>query len=334
LNLECGVQGDAGTGKTFMLKAVKDFIEKSECKYQLQGLSFTGKAADEIQKEANIDSTTLHSFLNQKEFKENQIYVVDEASMVGSKQMKELIEKAKETNSKIVLIGDTKQFQTLSAGGIFEQLQKDDVMQTSIMSESKRANTEIMKSLYKDIKNKDIEKAFETLEKNELIKESTDLNEIKEEYLKDKENTLLIASKNSDKNYLNVAIRNDLKFNFSNEKSFEIRENLNLNETEKHFAKYYKEKELIFIQKAFKEKFDLSMPRTTLEQSVIGKEISKDQLKGGDLVFFKIGEINHVGVYLEDGMFIHASTKIGVTISELDNSYFSKSYWKAQRVID
>lgn len=251
-DLITGVQGDAGTGKTFMLKAVKDFIEKSETKYELQGLSFTGKAADEIQKEANIDSTTLHSFLNQKEFKENQIYVVDEASMVGSKQMKELIEKAKETNSKIVLIGDTKQFQTLSAGGIFEQLQKDDVMQTSIMSESKRANTETMKSLYKDIKNKDIEKAFETLEKNELIKESSDLNEVKEEYLKDKDNTLLIASKNSDKNYLNEAIRNDLKSNFSNEKAFEIRESLNLNETEKYFAKYYKEKELVFIQKAFK----------------------------------------------------------------------------------
>ena len=89
-----------------------------------------------------------------------------------------------------------------------------------------------------------------------------------------------------------------------------------------------------FIQKAFKEKFDLAIPRTTLEQSSVGKEITKDELKSGDLVFFKTGEINHVGVYLEDGMFIHASTKIGVTISELDNSYFSKSYWKAQRVID
>lgn len=89
-----------------------------------------------------------------------------------------------------------------------------------------------------------------------------------------------------------------------------------------------------FIQKAFKEKFGLTMPRTTLEQAVIGKEITKDELKSGDLVFFKTGDISHVGVYLEDGMFIHASTKIGVTISELDNSYFSKSYWKAQRVID
>ncbi len=89
-----------------------------------------------------------------------------------------------------------------------------------------------------------------------------------------------------------------------------------------------------FIQKAFKEKFNLTMPRTTTLQSEVGKEIDKNELRSGDLVFFKTGEINHVGIYLEDGMFIHASTKIGVTISELDNSYFSKSYWKAQRVID
>lgn len=89
-----------------------------------------------------------------------------------------------------------------------------------------------------------------------------------------------------------------------------------------------------FTQKAFKEKFNLTMPRTTTMQSQVGKEIDKSELKSGDLVFFKIGDINHVGIYLENGMFIHASTKTGVTISELDNSYFSKSYWKAQRVID
>jgi lipoprotein Spr len=89
-----------------------------------------------------------------------------------------------------------------------------------------------------------------------------------------------------------------------------------------------------FTQKAFKEKFNMTMPRTTTMQSQVGKEIDKSELKSGDLIFFKTGDINHVGIYLENGMFIHASTKTGVTISELDNSYFSKSYWKAQRVID
>jgi len=89
-----------------------------------------------------------------------------------------------------------------------------------------------------------------------------------------------------------------------------------------------------FIQKAFKEKFALEMPRSTLLQANIGKEVKKNELEIGDLVFFKTGKTKHVGIYIDNGKFMHASTKIGVTISDLDNEYFNKSYWKAQRVID
>ena len=89
-----------------------------------------------------------------------------------------------------------------------------------------------------------------------------------------------------------------------------------------------------FIKKAFEEKFSLEMPRTTTLQSQVGREINKDELDVGDLVFFKTRNSQHVGIYMEDGKFIHASTKSGVTISELDNPYFSKNYWKAQRILD
>lgn len=89
-----------------------------------------------------------------------------------------------------------------------------------------------------------------------------------------------------------------------------------------------------FIKKAFEEKFDLEMPRTTTLQSEIGKEIDKNELEVGDLVFFRTGRSNHVGIYIENGKFMHASTKVGVTISDLNNSYFNKNYWKAQRIID
>lgn len=89
-----------------------------------------------------------------------------------------------------------------------------------------------------------------------------------------------------------------------------------------------------FIRKAFEEKLDLEMPRTTTLQSKIGKEINKNELETGDLVFFHTGRSKHVGIYMEKGKFMHASTKYGVTISDLDNSYFSKNYWKAQRIID
>lgn len=89
-----------------------------------------------------------------------------------------------------------------------------------------------------------------------------------------------------------------------------------------------------FTRKAFEEKFALEMPRTATLQSQVGKEVNKDELEMGDLVFFHTGKTKHVGIYIENGKFMHASTKIGVTISDLDNSYFVKNYWKAQRIIE
>ncbi len=88
-----------------------------------------------------------------------------------------------------------------------------------------------------------------------------------------------------------------------------------------------------FVQQAMKNSSNVTLPRSTKEQINIGKTISKNELQMGDLVFFKTGRTNHVGIYIEDGKFMHASTKIGVTISELDNTYFKKNYWKAQRII-
>ncbi|MBX9449881.1 MAG: C40 family peptidase [Taibaiella sp.] len=69
------------------------------------------------------------------------------------------------------------------------------------------------------------------------------------------------------------------------------------------------------------------MPRTSRDQYSISKKIgSKDELREGDLVFFKIRSraISHVGIYLADGKFAHASSSKGVVISSLDQDYWSK----------
>ena len=88
-----------------------------------------------------------------------------------------------------------------------------------------------------------------------------------------------------------------------------------------------------FVQKMYKSSFNLDIPRNTSTLSGMGYEISKNELEIGDLVFFKTGKTNHVGIYLDNGKFMHASTKIGVTISDLNSDYYLNSYWKAQRVI-
>lgn len=90
-----------------------------------------------------------------------------------------------------------------------------------------------------------------------------------------------------------------------------------------------------FVQKAYKEALNISIPRTTLYQAKIGKYISRKNLKMGDLVFFRpSSKYRHVGIYLEKGKFMHVSTSKGVKISYLNNVYWKKHYWKSKRVLN
>ena len=60
------------------------------------------------------------------------------------------------------------------------------------------------------------------------------------------------------------------------------------------------------------------------------RPIEKDSLLQGDMVFFKIGgksHVNHVGIYLKDNKFVHASTKKGITVSSLDMNYYKKYFF-------
>lgn len=73
--------------------------------------------------------------------------------------------------------------------------------------------------------------------------------------------------------------------------------------------------------------YGLAMPRTAREQYKVSEHIKREELKEGDLVFFNTkGYVSHVGLYLENGYFLHASTSKGVTISNLDEAYFAKTF--------
>ena len=75
------------------------------------------------------------------------------------------------------------------------------------------------------------------------------------------------------------------------------------------------------------------LPRTAREQFKKTSRVKKEDLREGDLVFFNTtGGISHVGVFLSDGYFVHAGSSSGVTISHLDDPYFSKRYLGAGRV--
>jgi len=87
-----------------------------------------------------------------------------------------------------------------------------------------------------------------------------------------------------------------------------------------------------FALLTFRNQFGIELPRSTYEQNKLGQEIKPDQLQAGDLVFFHTGRNNHVGIYLQDNQFLHASTRAGVKISSLSEPYWKRRYWKAKRL--
>lgn len=79
--------------------------------------------------------------------------------------------------------------------------------------------------------------------------------------------------------------------------------------------------------------FKSVLPRMAKDQYGASKKIEQSEMKEGDLVFFNTrGGVSHVGVYLHNGYFVHASTKYGVIISSLNEGYYKQRFIGAGRV--
>jgi hypothetical protein len=90
-----------------------------------------------------------------------------------------------------------------------------------------------------------------------------------------------------------------------------------------------------FMQVLGQYAFGWMLPRTAREQYANLKRINKEELKEGDLVFFNTtGGVSHVGMYLQNGKFIHSSTSQGVSISDLDDNYWKARFIGARRAAD
>ncbi len=86
----------------------------------------------------------------------------------------------------------------------------------------------------------------------------------------------------------------------------------------------------------FREAAALSLPRTTRElQAMRGRDVHREALASGDLVFFGArGRVNHAGIYVGEGRFVHAPSSGGtVRLDALDGHYWRDSYLGAKRVL-
>lgn len=81
------------------------------------------------------------------------------------------------------------------------------------------------------------------------------------------------------------------------------------------------------------ETYRVSLPRTARDQYAQCEKVQRDNLQEGDLVFFNTrGGVSHVGVYLNNGYFVHSSVSSGVTISSLNDDYYNRKYIGGGRI--
>ncbi len=288
------IQGDAGTGKTACMEAVKNITNKQILhilsdiskntskskiaklktildKHIIKGMGFTGKSAVELEMGSKIKSSTIDSFLLSKEniksecIKEGinyneiksrifSIWLVDESSMIGSLQMKKILNRANKEKAKTIFVGDAKQLRAISAGKMFSELQKIDAVNTINMGHNLRQKTSYMKQTVgllkeymKDKNEADLSKAFSLLEKNKSInniKTEEIHQQVAQEYAKSyrKEQTLILCGDNKTKEITNDTVRELLKSKKeigNNEISIKCREPLTIKGHKKYFAHYY-----------------------------------------------------------------------------------------------
>ncbi|ASQ89689.1 hydrolase Nlp/P60 [Prosthecochloris sp. GSB1] len=91
-----------------------------------------------------------------------------------------------------------------------------------------------------------------------------------------------------------------------------------------------------FVKFMYERVFNLALPRTSIEMASIGRPVDRSDLMPGDLVFFHTRgtRINHVGIFVGNGAFIHSSLSRGVTWDRLQERYFDTRFAGAVRVID
>lgn len=269
-----GIEGYAGTGKTYMLNCVNQVAEKQG--YKLLGMSPTGVATVNLKEKGGMNSITLQSFLTKwngiannrgtlqgiKDLKEKfskTIIIVDEASMISSTQMKDLLTISKRLELKTILLGDTKQLDGVEAGVPFHEMVRNN-LRTEKITQIIRQNNENLKQSVYDIINNKVSQAFANIENN-VIETTTENIPITaaEKFLslsdEDQKKTIIVSPTNQEKDKINEIISKELYkkrkllINFNKINEHEIYKNKNLTEAEKTLAHNFTKGDIILPNK-------------------------------------------------------------------------------------
>lgn len=218
----CSVVGLAGAGKSTLLNNAPEAWAKQG--FTVHGAALAGKAAEELQSASGIKSRTLASLELSREnghapISKGDVLIVDEAGMIGTRQMARVAAKLNEIGAKLVLVGDPDQLQPIEAGTPFRQIVKSHG--AAALTEIHRQREDWQKRASRNLANGDMGSALDQYQKGGAVSRSDDqqstLEALVETYAMDvaangtSKSRLAFAHKRKDVHALNQAMRAALR---------------------------------------------------------------------------------------------------------------------------
>lgn len=160
-----GVQGYAGTGKTYMLEKAQNLANRKG--YQFEAIGPSSKSVEALNG-SNLNATTVSRFLISAASgglgnKKDKVLIVDEASMISTKDMTDLLRLANKAEyNRVVLLGDTAQLASVGAGAAFRQLQESG-MKVAYMNEIQRQKVADLRQGVEALAARDVSAAFDKI---------------------------------------------------------------------------------------------------------------------------------------------------------------------------
>jgi Ti-type conjugative transfer relaxase TraA len=215
------VVGRAGTGKTFALDAARTVWQ--DAGIPVAGVALAARAALELEESAGIPSTTLARLLAQADdgrgspLKPGSVLVVDEAAMVGTRQLARLLDHAQAQRVKVVLVGDPHQLPEIDAGGLFRALATR--LPAVELTDNRRQTERWEVDALAQFRHGDIDDALDAYRDHGRIVTATDAEALRERLVTDwwdtydrlgSTSTIMVALRRSDVDDLNVRARDRL----------------------------------------------------------------------------------------------------------------------------
>ncbi|QFG27718.1 conjugative relaxase (plasmid) [Pseudomonas umsongensis] len=306
-----GIQGDAGTGKTYSVDRAVKLIESvnnamtersttTDAVFRVVALAPYGNQVTALKNEG-LDAHTLASFFHTKDKKldERTIVVLDEAGVVGARQMEQLMRIIEQSGARLVQLGDTKQTEAIEAGKPFAQLQQNG-MQTARIKEIQRQKNQELKIAVQHAADGNPGKSLEHVNHVEELREPGQRHQaIVRDYMsltpQERKEVLIVAGTNKDRKQINAMTRESLGL-VGNGKELPTLNRVDTTQAERRYAPSYKKGMIVQPEKDYIRAGLSRGELYTVDQALPGNVlVVKD--KNGNRVEFNPRKLTKLSVY-------------------------------------